>query len=110
VALGRRLPLVSDRPAAKAGLKSERILWPERGPGVFEQELESIEDALMTTTIEKAVAWAQTGSMWPERPSRMRFGRSAREDGAGAAFEREAGRRPPPAIGAGMAVMVSTPE
>ena len=33
-------PLVSDRPAAKAGLKSERILWPDRGPGVFEQELE----------------------------------------------------------------------
>ena len=66
MALSRRLPLVSDRPAAKAGLKSERILWPERGPGVFEQELESIEDALMTTTVEKAVAWAQTGSMWPD--------------------------------------------
>ena len=66
MALGRRLPLVSDRPAAKAGLKSERILWPERGPGVFEQELEEIEDALMTTTVEKAIAWAQSGSMWPD--------------------------------------------
>jgi len=66
VALARRLPLVSDRPAAKAGLRSERTLWPDRGPGVFEQELESIEDALMTTTVEKAVAWAQSGSMWPD--------------------------------------------
>ena len=66
MALARRLPLVSDRPAAKAGLRSERTLWPDRGPGVFEQELESIEDALMTTTVEKAVAWAQSKSMWPD--------------------------------------------
>ena len=63
MALSRRLPVVSDRPAARAGLRSERTLWPDRGPGVFEQELESIEDALMTTTVEKAVAWAQSGSM-----------------------------------------------
>ena len=42
------------------------MLWPDRGPGVFEQELESIEDALMTTTVEKAIAWAQSGSMWPD--------------------------------------------
>ena len=66
MAIARQLPLVSDRPAAKAGLRSERTLWPDRGPGVFEQELESIEDALMTTTVEKAVAWAQSGSMWPD--------------------------------------------
>ena len=46
MALVRKLPVVSDRPAAKAGLRSERTLWPERGPGVFEQELDSIEDAL----------------------------------------------------------------
>ena len=66
MALGRRLPLVSDRPAAKAGLKSERILWPERGPGVFEQELDAIEDALLITTVEKAIAWAQSNSVWPD--------------------------------------------
>ena len=28
---------MSDRPLAKAGLNSERVLWPERGPGVFER-------------------------------------------------------------------------
>ena len=33
---------------------------------MFEQELETIEDALMTTTVEKAVAWAQSSSMWPD--------------------------------------------
>ena len=42
------------------------MLWPDRGPGVFEQELESIEDALLTTTVEKAIAWAQSSSMWPD--------------------------------------------
>ena len=29
----RQLPLVSDRPLAKAGLQSERVLWPEQGAG-----------------------------------------------------------------------------
>ena len=66
MALARRLPLVSDRPAARAGLKSERTLWPDRGPGVFEQELDSIEDALLITTVQKAVAWAQSSSVWPD--------------------------------------------
>ena len=66
MALARQLPLISDRPAAKAGLRTERTLWPDRGPSVFEQELESIEDALLTTTVERAVAWAQSGSMWPD--------------------------------------------
>jgi NADH-quinone oxidoreductase subunit B len=66
VALSRQLPLISDRPAAKAGLRTERTLWPDRGPSVFEQELESIEDALLTTTVERAIAWAQSGSMWPD--------------------------------------------
>ena len=50
----------SKRPLAVAGLQSERLLWPTRGPGVFEQEVESLEDALGLTTLEKAVAWAQT--------------------------------------------------
>jgi hypothetical protein len=58
--------VISDRPLARAGLKSERVLMADRGPGVFEQEVESIEDALGLTTVEKAVAWAQSGSMWPD--------------------------------------------
>ena len=66
MAIGKRLPLVSDRPAAKAGLRSERTLWPDRGPGVFEQEVAAMEQAVGLTTLEKAVAWAQTKSMWPD--------------------------------------------
>jgi len=48
------------------GLQSERLLWPTKGPGVFEQEVEAIERAVGLTTLEKAVAWAQTKSMWPD--------------------------------------------
>jgi NADH-quinone oxidoreductase subunit B len=70
LALRKELPLVgdrvSDRPLAKAGLQSERVLWPERGPGVFEREVAEIEDALLLTTVEKAVAWAQSSSVWPD--------------------------------------------
>ena len=55
---------ISQRPLAKAGLQSERLLWPTK-KGVFEEEVESMEDALGLTTLEKAVAWAQTRSMWP---------------------------------------------
>ena len=39
---------------------------PDHGPGVFEREVQEIEDALLLTTIEKAVAWAQTKAMWPD--------------------------------------------
>ena len=56
---------VSTRPLAQAGLQSERLLWPTKGKGVFEEEVENLEDALGLTTLEKAVAWAQTKSMWP---------------------------------------------
>ena len=66
MALSRKLPMISDRPLAKAGLKSERVLWPTKGPGVFEQEIEQIEDALGLTTVAKAVAWAQANSVWPD--------------------------------------------
>ena len=67
LALKRELPvLVSDRPLAKAGLQSERVLMPDQGPGVFEREVQEIEDALLLTTVEKAVAWAQTHAMWPD--------------------------------------------
>ena len=50
------------------GLNSERLLWPTKGPGVFEQELgvDDLESKLGLTTLEKAVAWSQTKSMWPD--------------------------------------------
>jgi NADH-quinone oxidoreductase subunit B len=50
------------------GLRSERLLWPTKGPSVFERELgvEELEDKLMLTTLERATAWAQTKSMWPD--------------------------------------------
>ena len=51
------------------GLQSERVLWPTKGPSVFEQELgaEELESKLGLTTLEKAVAWSQTKSMWPDQ-------------------------------------------
>ena len=58
--------MVADRPLANAGLKSERVLWPDKGPGVFEREVETVEDALLLTTVQKAVAWAQSSSVWPD--------------------------------------------
>ncbi len=50
------------------GLQSERLLWPAKGPSVFEREVgvEELEEKLMLTTLEKAVAWSQTKSMWPD--------------------------------------------
>jgi NADH-quinone oxidoreductase subunit B len=56
------------RRLADYGLKSERTLMRAKGPGVFERELgaEDIEDRLMLTTVEKAVAWAQGSSIWPD--------------------------------------------
>jgi NADH-quinone oxidoreductase subunit B len=51
------------------GLQSERLLWPTKGPSVFEQELgvEDLESKLGLTTLEKAIAWAQSKSMWPDQ-------------------------------------------
>jgi NADH-quinone oxidoreductase subunit B len=51
---------------AAHGLKSERLLWPGKGPSEFEQELGDIESQLGLTTLAKAVAWSQTKSMWPD--------------------------------------------
>ena len=48
------------------GLNSERLLWPTKGPGAFENEVAQMERAVGLTTLEKAVAWAQTKSMWPD--------------------------------------------
>jgi len=49
------------------GIHSERVLMPSRGPGVFEQELgpDDLEQKLMLTTVERAVAWSQKNSIWP---------------------------------------------
>jgi NADH-quinone oxidoreductase subunit B len=49
------------------GLQSERVLWPNKGPSVFEQELgaDELEERIGLSTLEKAIAWSQTKSMWP---------------------------------------------
>ena len=52
---------------ADYGLGSERVLWQGKGPGTFEAELGDLEQALMTTTLDRAVHWAQTKSMWPDQ-------------------------------------------
>jgi NADH-quinone oxidoreductase subunit B len=51
---------------ATYGLSSERVLMKGKGPGVFEREVENLEERLMLTTLERAVAWSQTKSMWPD--------------------------------------------
>jgi hypothetical protein len=51
---------------ATAGLQSERVLWPDKGPSVFEREVAEIEDALLLTTVQKAVVWAQSSSVWTD--------------------------------------------
>ena len=50
------------------GLRSERRLWPTKGPGAFEQEVgvDQLEQRLGLTTVEKAVRWAQANSIWPD--------------------------------------------
>jgi NADH-quinone oxidoreductase subunit B len=50
------------------GLGSERLLWPAKGPSVFEREVgvDELEERLMLTTLERAVAWSQAKSMWPD--------------------------------------------
>jgi NADH-quinone oxidoreductase subunit B len=48
------------------GLHSERLLMRRKEPGVFERELGDLEDKLMLTTVQKAVAWAQGHSIWPD--------------------------------------------
>jgi len=51
---------------AQYGLHSERVMWQGKGPSVFEQELGDLEQQLGLTTVEKAVAWAQGSSIWPD--------------------------------------------
>ena len=75
--LARRLRLhlaegrarVVDRHArSRHGLQSERLLWPTKGPSKFEESMsaDELEQHLGLTTLEKAVRWAQTKSMWPD--------------------------------------------
>jgi NADH-quinone oxidoreductase subunit B len=51
------------------GLQSERLLWPSKGPSKFEEEMgaDELEQYLGITTLQRAVAWAQTKSMWPDQ-------------------------------------------
>ena len=57
---------------ADYGLNSERLLLRKAGvkpePAAIERDLgvEDIEDKLMLTTVEKAIAWAQGSSIWPD--------------------------------------------
>jgi NADH:ubiquinone oxidoreductase subunit B-like Fe-S oxidoreductase len=51
---------------ADYGLNSERVMWKGKGPSVFETELGDLEQQLGLTTVEKAVAWAQGSSIWPD--------------------------------------------
>src|SRR5829696_3505564 len=56
---------------ADYGLNSERLLMRRPGgvrpdPSKFEDELGDLEQKLMLTTLEKAVAWAQANSIWPD--------------------------------------------
>jgi len=55
---GRRL--------AALGLHSERLLWEGKEPSRFELDVAEIEKLVLPTTLEKAVSWAQTHSMWPD--------------------------------------------
>ena len=55
-----------DQPLRDYGLKSERLLWPEKAPGAFETEVAELETKVGLTTLQKAVAWSQTKSMWPD--------------------------------------------
>jgi NADH-quinone oxidoreductase subunit B len=48
------------------GLQSERLLWPTKSTSAFEREVAQMEQAVGLTTLGKAVAWAQTKSMWPD--------------------------------------------
>jgi NADH-quinone oxidoreductase subunit B len=51
---------------ADYGLRSERVLWKGKGPSKFERELGDLESRLMLTTVDKALAWAQKSSIWPD--------------------------------------------
>jgi len=49
-------------------MKTECLLWPGKGPSAFERELgpEELERMVGLTTLDKAVGWAQSSSIWPD--------------------------------------------
>jgi NADH-quinone oxidoreductase subunit B len=55
---------------ADHGLNTERLLMRKTGlrpdESKFESEIPDLEQKLMLTTVEKAVLWAQSGSIWPD--------------------------------------------
>jgi NADH-quinone oxidoreductase subunit B len=55
---------------ADYGLNTERLLMRKTGlrsdESKFESEIPDLEQKLMLTTVEKAVLWAQSGSIWPD--------------------------------------------
>jgi NADH-quinone oxidoreductase subunit B len=62
---------VERKKLADYGLNTERLLMRKVGPkrdepAKIEQELGNFEERLMLTTVEKAVAWAQGSSIWPD--------------------------------------------
>ena len=57
---------MSKKRLADYGIQSERVQWPDKGPGTFEQELGDLEQRLGLTTVEMAVAWSQSSSIWPD--------------------------------------------
>src|SRR4029078_13241481 len=60
------LEMSDKKRLADYGLNSERVQWDDKGPGTFEQELGDLEQRLMLTAVEKAVAWSQASSVWPD--------------------------------------------
>src|SRR5262249_648887 len=63
---GPRMAIEKDKRLRDMGLHSERLLWPTKGPGKFETGVNDLERKAGLTTLSKAVAWAQTKSMWPD--------------------------------------------
>jgi NADH-quinone oxidoreductase subunit B len=57
---------LDDKRLRDFGLKSERLLWPTKSGSKFEDEVNDLEKKVGLTTLAKAVAWAQTNSMWPD--------------------------------------------
>jgi NADH-quinone oxidoreductase subunit B len=55
-----------DKPLRDLGMQSERLLWPSKGPGHFETEVQELESKVGLSTLGKAVAWAHSKSMWPD--------------------------------------------
>ncbi len=44
-----------DKPLREMGMNSERLLWPSKGPGHFETEVQDLESKVGLSTLGKAV-------------------------------------------------------